>query len=195
MDGKKKLTREQRRGDHVKIETERLFLREMTNEDFYDLAAILQNPLVMYAYDRQFTDEDVQRWLDRQIMRYLELGFGLWAVVKKDTEEIIGQAGLTMQPHKEGAVLEIGYLFKQEFWHNGYATEAAEACREYAFHELNAKVVYSIIRADNQPSINVAIRNGMTCIETFIPGFAGNNHKYCLYATYRSVPNQQRLSR
>lgn len=48
------------------LETERLFLREMDQEDFQDLAQMLQNPRVMAAYEHDFSDEDVQQWLDRQ---------------------------------------------------------------------------------------------------------------------------------
>ena len=51
------------------LETERLILREMDQEDFSDLAQMLQNPRVMVAYEHDFSDEDVQRWLDRQKSR------------------------------------------------------------------------------------------------------------------------------
>ena len=44
------------------LRTERLILREMTWEDLPDLAQILQDPQVMYAYEHDFTDEDVKQW-------------------------------------------------------------------------------------------------------------------------------------
>ena len=78
------------------FETERLLLREMGQEDFKDLAEILQNPKVMYAYEHDFTNEDVQIWLNRQIDRYRRYGFGLWALILKETNEMVGQAGLTL---------------------------------------------------------------------------------------------------
>ena len=65
------------------LETERLFLREMRQNDFRDLAEILQNPNVMYAYEHNFTEEDAQVWLERQLNRYEQFGFGLWAMVEK----------------------------------------------------------------------------------------------------------------
>ena len=101
----------------VVFETERLAFREMNQDDFLDLAEMLQNPKVMYAYEHDFSNSDVQQWLDRQIGRYRDYGFGLWAVISKTSGVMVGQAGLTMQPYRNKDVLEIGYLLKKEFWH------------------------------------------------------------------------------
>ena len=43
----------------------------------------------MYAYEHDFSKEDVQTWLDRQRKRYKEYGFGLWAMILKETNEKI----------------------------------------------------------------------------------------------------------
>lgn len=100
----------------------------------------------MYAYEHDFSDNDVQVWLDRQIDPYKKYGFGLWAIVLKNTNEMIGQAGFTMQPYKNTEVLEIGYLLKEKFWHCGYAREAAMECKKYAFENLNRDKVCSVIK-------------------------------------------------
>jgi len=155
------------------LETKRLILREMTQADFPALCKILQDDDVMYAYEGAFDNNEVQRWLDNQIGRYNEYSFGLWAVILKETGIMIGQCGLTMQDYNGSKVMEVGYLFQKEYWHQGYASEAAIACKEYAFDKLNAKVVYSIIRDTNLPSQNVAIRNGMTCIDKFDKHYRG----------------------
>ncbi len=144
------------------LETERLYLRRLAQSDFPALCQILQDGETMYAYEGAFSDKEVQEWLDRQLARYERYGFGLWAVILKGTDELIGQCGLTMQPWKDSEVLEIGYLFRRDCWHRGYATEAARACKEYAFETLGAKEVCSIIRDTNIASQNVALRNGMT---------------------------------
>lgn len=155
------------------LETERLSLREMTQDDYASLCRILQDEETMYAYEGAFTDEEVQTWLERQFMRYETLGFGLWAVILKETGQMIGQCGLTMQQWKEEEVLEIGYLFERTHWHHGYATEAAQACKQYAFEQLNAAEVCSIIRDSNTASQNVAIRNRMTVEDTWIKHYRG----------------------
>lgn len=148
-------------------------MREMTQEDFPALCRIMQDEEVMYAYEGAFNDEEVQGWLDRQRMRYQKLGFGLWAVVLKESNEMIGQCGLTMQPWKEEEVLEIGYLFQQAFWHKGYAAEAARGCKKYAFEVLKAKEVCSIIRDTNTASRRVALRNGMEKKDSWVKHFRG----------------------
>lgn len=167
------------------LETERLYLRKMEQSDFESLCKILQDEKVMYAYEGAFSDEEVQEWLDRQLFRYQKWGFGLWAVILKETEKMIGQCGLTVQPWKGDEVLEIGYLFQRQYWHNGYATEAAKACKQYAFEVLGAKEVCSIIRDTNIPSQNVAIRNGMTVKDSRIKHYKGVDMPHDRYVVRR----------
>lgn len=167
------------------IEAERLYMREMKQDDYVSLCRILKDPEVMYAYEGPFSDDEVQAWIDRQLHRYETDGFGLWAVVLKENGDIIGQCGITMQEYKDGKVMEVGYLFQKEYWHQGYASEAAIACREYAFTHLGAEKVYSIIRDTNIPSQNVARRNGMTCVDHFIKYYRGMNMPHLLFAVER----------
>lgn len=167
------------------LETERLILREMNQDDFKDLAEILQNPRVMYAYEHDFTAEDVRDWLDRQIERYRKYGFGLWAAISKETKEMIGQAGLSMQPYKNTEILEIGYLLKEKFWHFGYAGEAARGCRDYAFECLNHEKVYAIIKADNAASVKVAESMGMKKEDEFMTQYFGRDMLHFLYSVHK----------
>lgn len=155
------------------LETERLYLRRMNQGDFDALCGILKDEETMYAYEGAFCDEEVQEWLERQLSRYEKWGFGLWAVILKETDDMIGQCGLTMQPWKDTEVLEIGYLFNRAYWHRGYASEAAVACKNYAFDRLKAKEVCSIIRDTNQASQRVAVRNGMTPADTWTKRYKG----------------------
>lgn len=155
------------------FETERLFARKLTKDDFGSLCRILQDPEVMYAYEHAFSDAEVNSWLERQLKRYVTDGFGLWAVILKETGSMIGQCGLTMQDWNGKMVPEIGYLFEKAYWHRGYASEAAKGCKEYAFQSLKLPWVYSIIRDNNLPSQRVAERNGMKLCGSLVKHYYG----------------------
>lgn len=167
------------------LTTERLYLREMTQSDYQALSRILQDEETMYAYNGAFSDEETQGWLDNQLSRYSKYGFGLWAVVLKENEEMIGQCGITYQPWKDRQALEIGYLFQKAYWHKGYAAEAARGCKKYAFTELNAEEVCSIIRDTNIPSQNVALRNGMTKTDEWVKHYRGVDMPHYLFTVKR----------
>ncbi|BCN30848.1 GNAT family N-acetyltransferase [Anaeromicropila herbilytica] len=108
------------------IETKRLIIREMVQSDYDALCKILCDEEVMRtSYESAFSLEEAQNWLNRHLKRYEEYGFGLWAVVLKETNEMIGQCGLIMQNWREKEILEIGYLFQKAYWHKGYATDQA----------------------------------------------------------------------
>lgn len=170
-------------------ETERLYTREMGQADLAALAKILQDPEAMAAYEHAFSAEETLEWLNRQLNRYQQFGFGLWAVVLKETDRMIGQCGLTMQDFEGKQILEIGYLFQKEFWHNGYAIEAAAGSKQYAFEVLHAEEVFSIIRDANIASMNVAIRNGMTIRARFVKHYYGIDMPHYVF----SVKNPKQL--
>lgn len=167
------------------IETKRLYLRELQPSDREALSKILQDEQTMYAYEGAFSDTEVQAWLDKQLKNYQRNGFGLWAAVLKETGEMIGQCGLTWQELTGEQVLEIGYLFQRAFWHKGYASEAAMACKNYAFEMLQADEVFSIIRDTNVPSQRVAERNGMTRCGEFIKHYRGIDMPHYVYSVQK----------
>jgi len=81
--------------------------------------------------------------------------------------------------------LEIGYLFRRDCWHKGFATEAAQTCKRYAFDVLNADAVYSIIRDTNTASRKVAERNKMAVVDTFVKHYRGVDMPHVLYEAKR----------
>lgn len=165
------------------LETRRLRLREMTSADFPALCRILQDPEVMYAYAHAFPDWEAWDWLERQMERYRRDGFGLWAVVEKSTGEMVGQCGLSWQALGDGRqVPEVGYLLRRAAWHRGYATEAARACRDYAFQVLGFREVYSIIRDNNLAFQAVARRNGMTVRGRMVKHYYGLDMPHLIFS-------------
>ena len=169
------------------LETQRLYLREMTQEDFADLCEILQDKQTMYAYEHAFSDKEAQKWLDKQINRYKNDGFGLWAVIDKESGVFLGQCGITWQDIGGETVPEIGYLFKRKHWHNGYAAEAAQGCKKYAFNMLGFGKVYSIIRDNNYASQNVSKRNGTTVVKTIIKHYYNMDMPHLVYCVERPI--------
>ena len=164
------------------LETQRLILREMMQEDYPALAAILQDEQTMYAYEGAFTESETQAWFDKNLARYRDDGIGLWAVILKAGDPMIGQAGLTWQEVNGRRVPEIGYLFNRVYWGKGYATEVAIACKEYGFSRLGFDEIYSIIRDTNIASMNVAIRNGMFIRERLIKHYRGIDMPHYVFA-------------
>ena len=86
------------------LETPRLELREMNLADMAALSSMLQDERVMYAYNGAFDDEETRAWMEKQLRRYREFGFGLWGMFLKDTDEMIGQCGITMQEYRAAQV-------------------------------------------------------------------------------------------
>lgn len=167
------------------LSTPRLDLRELTEQDLPALRAILQDAETMAAYEGAFDEQGVRDWLQRMRDRYRKDGFGMWAVVLRETGEMIGQCGLTMQHIMDADVIEVGYLFNRAHWHRGYAVEAAAACRDHAFGFLGANRVYAQVRDTNLPSMSVAIRLGMTVRGRFVKHYRGVDMPHLAFAIDR----------
>lgn len=149
------------------FETNRLFLREITQEDFSSWYEILSDAETMKHYPAPYDESGVQRWIDWTLGNYAQHGFGLWAVILRETGEFIGDCGITMQNINGKLLPEIGYHFNKAHWRKGYASEAALKCMEYAFETLHFPAVYSYMSADNAASYGVALKNGMHFIEEY----------------------------
>lgn len=81
--------------------------------------------------------------------------------------------------------MEVGYLFQKKYWHKGYASEVAIACKEYAFNEVGVDEVYSIIRDTNVASQKVAVRNGMTKRGLIVKNYYGMDMPHFIYSSRR----------
>ena len=148
----------------MNMETERLVLRELKEADTEYLHAILSDPESMQYYPAPFSLEQTRKWIQWNLENYQKYGFGLWAVILKESNLFIGDCGITMQNINGSIKPEIGYHIKKEYACRGYATEAAGACMEYAFADLGIERLYSYMKYTNVPSQRVAQKNGMKCI-------------------------------
>jgi ribosomal-protein-alanine N-acetyltransferase len=163
------------------LETPRLMLRELAPEDADEMARILSDPETMRHYPAPFDRAGVEAWIERNRQRYAVDGHGLWAVVLKSTGELIGNCGLIKQQVDGADELEVGYHLRRDCWGQGYATEAARACRDYGFAHYPVERIISLIRPDNWPSRKVAERNGMTLWKEVI----WRERLHCVYAVQR----------
>ncbi|MBQ9699789.1 MAG: GNAT family N-acetyltransferase [Lachnospiraceae bacterium] len=149
------------------IETERLILRNMREEDFDALYRVLADSDIMQHYPYSFDEARVKGWINRNIERYQIFGFGLWAVCLKETGEMIGDCGLTMQLINGQIKPEIGYHIRGDQQRKGYAKEAAIAVRDWTFNNTPFNVIYSYMKYTNKPSFKTASSWGCTQVDEF----------------------------
>jgi len=145
----------------VIMETQRLLLREMNPEDFDALFRVLGDPETMWHYPYTFDGRHVRDWIKRNMNRYRKDGFGLWAVCLKDTGEMIGDCGLTLQNINGETLPEIGFHIRRDCQRKGYAKEAARAVRDWAFQNTDYPALYSYCKYTNEPSFRTAEAIGM----------------------------------
>ena len=150
--------------DNIVLETERLVLRELTPDDLDALYAILSDPESMRHYPAPFSRERVEGWIAWNLENYKTYGFGLWAVIRKADGLFLGDCGITMQLIAGRYEHEIGYHINRAYTGMGYATEAARACKRYAFDTLGLTDVYTYQKYTNMASRRVAEKNGMRLI-------------------------------
>ena len=147
------------------LETQRLMLREMNPEDFQALFRVLSDPETMWHYPYTFDGQHVRDWIERNMNRYRKDGFGLWAMCLKDTREMIGDCGLTLQKINGELLPEIGFHIRRGCQRKGYAKEAARAVRDWAFQNTEYPALYSYCRYTHAASIRTAesIRMRFAC--------------------------------
>lgn len=149
------------------IETERLILREYTHDDFASLYEILSDKENMAHYPSTYDKNGTTYWINWSIDNYRKYGFGLWAIVLKETGEFIGDCGLTMQNIDGESLPEIGYHIHKKYWRNAYAKEAATAVRDWCFTHTDFNIVYSYMPSTNIASYSTAASIGMKRIKEY----------------------------
>ncbi|MCA8942817.1 MAG: GNAT family N-acetyltransferase [Planctomycetes bacterium] len=142
------------------LETERLILRALRQDDLDAYASFVADPEVTRFLGDGRTLDRAQSW--RQIAMFLghwELrGFGMWGVELRSTGEFVGRVGLHEPEGWPGT--EVGWLIGPPHQGNGYATESGRAAIEFAWRELGRSHLLSLIRPENVASIRVAERLG-----------------------------------
>ena len=172
-------------GQNSQIETPRLILRAMQQADFDELLGIFTDPKVMASFGGElFSREQMQRWLHRNLDHQTQYGYGLHSVILKKNGALIGDCGLEVMQVNGVTVAELGYDFRSDSWHHGYATEAAIAVRDYAFGTLGLTQLISLIRIGNDASRRLAERVGMHLDSEF----ERHGNRYWKFVRVRDTP-------
>lgn len=151
------------------IDTKRLILRSWAEGDISEFARMNNDERVMEYFLKKLSYNETVDFYNRIQAEFGACGFGLYAVEEKQSKAFIGYVGLhqiTFDVHFAPAV-EIGWRLLPEFWNQGYATEAALACLDYAKKELGLKEICSFTSLLNKPSERVMQKIGMQRIEEF----------------------------
>ena len=145
------------------LSTQRLKFRELHMDDYETLLPFFLNTEATQFYYSKINPRDYCRiWIQRQLNRYEEDGFGLFALIEKESGQFIGQCGLLRQKIDGQEELEIGYAIMPNYWLQGFAIESAIFFRDFAFQHNMATSLVSIIDINNVKSRKVAIKN---CLE------------------------------
>ncbi len=162
------------------IETKRLILREYTMEDFDALYEIISDAETMKHYPKPYDKDGTMRWLTWSLDNYQKYGFGLWAMILKETGEFIGDCGLTMQNIGGEMLPEIGYHVHKKYWRMGFASEAARAVRDWTFEHTDYDCVYSYMNHTNVASYSTAMANGMKRVKECLDDHYGMSYAYAI---------------
>jgi len=149
-------------------ESQRLRFRKVAPADFKTWLPFHQEPKSTQYWEGLPKDPEIACKMQFQqiFQRYENKLGGMNALISKETATLIGMCGLLMQEVDGERKLEIGYSILPQYWRQGFAFEAAQKCKEYAFSHQLASHLISIIHVANVPSQKVALKNGMVLEKT-----------------------------
>ena len=150
-------------------ETDRLIFRLVTPDDFEHWLPLFTAPNVgkFLGLDESLTAEQLcQKWFDKVNHRYKNDLGGMNALISKSTGKMVGQCGLLIQNIEAEERMEIGYSVLPEYWGKGFASEAAQKCKEEGFTRGLTDRLMSMVHVDNIASELVAKKNGMNWEKT-----------------------------
>jgi ribosomal-protein-alanine N-acetyltransferase len=149
------------------IETDNLIIRDIAIEDVANLFPILSSARTMVFWPVPFTIDGVNAWVRRSLDSYAEHGFGRYALLLKESGELVGDCGIIRMNVAGDDVNDLGYILHHEHWGKGFATEVASAIKEYAFDTLRLDSLHANMPHDHHASRRVAEKIGMKKIREF----------------------------
>ncbi len=162
----------------VKLETARLILRELSEEDIPLLTPIMSDGETMRYYPMKFDAAYIRKWLANSRESYRVHGFGRWGVIVKASGEFIGDSGITYHRLDGEELPELGFRLHRLYWRQGYGGEAACAIRDWAFQSTDLPALYSFMMTANAASAATAEHCGMKLFKHYMDDVNGDTFLY-----------------
>lgn len=168
------------------IETPRLILRDWRKEDIPLFARMNADPNVMEFFLNPLSLEESFAFYQRIQNEFQTCGFGLYAVERKEDHAFMGYTGLHQITFDVDFApgIEIGWRLAYEYWGQGYAPEAANACLEYTRNTTDIKELFSFTSLLNQRSERVMQKIGMERMREFDHPLVPSEHPLCRHVLY-----------
>jgi RimJ/RimL family protein N-acetyltransferase len=145
--------------ENILIETQRLKLKPIQKTDFEDLCLLDSDPAVrVYFPEGALNVDQIKSELDRFIVEWQTVGFGMFSVVEKSSQQFIGRSGFAKL---QSGIVEFGYLLLKEYWGQGYATEASKALLEWGAKNIPVDHIVGFAPEDHVASRRVLEKCGM----------------------------------
>ena len=142
-----------------------LNLRPFTEQDSDEMVHILmgENVLQYFPNSSPPSREQVAKMIRNIRKHWVDRGYGLWAVESRPEGKLMGRCGLQWLPETEE--VEVDFILGNEFWGQGFATEAGQASLRYGFEDLDLDKIVGIVHGENVASQRVLEKIGMRMME------------------------------
>lgn len=165
----------------IHIETDRLLMRDMMEEDVQGMFAMDSDAEVHKFLGNKpiSTLEEAQKMIASIKQQYIDNGIGRWAVVEKESGDFIGWSGfrlITDVVNERTQYYDLGYRFLKKYWGKGYASETAFASLNHGFTELNLKEIVGIADVAHTASNVILKKVGLIKRNEFI--YDGTLHNF-----------------
>jgi RimJ/RimL family protein N-acetyltransferase len=143
------------------LETERLLHRKFKPDDLDKLIELRSDPEVnqYLGGSRLQNSEAIAKRIQFYFECYDKFGFGVAAMIWKETGEMIGWSGL--MPLEDTGEIEVGYGMKKEFWGKGIGLETARAWLDYGFNKAGLTRIVAVAQPENAGSWRIMEKCGM----------------------------------
>lgn len=164
------------------LETDQLQLRPFQYEDIDRMSEIFGDPEVMrYIASGTQTKALIEERFPVMLQRFERWGFGMWAVIEKASQTLLGRCGLVYLDNTPE--VELGYALDKACWNRGFATEASIACLRFGFEQVKLDRIVAIAQPANLASQRVMQKVGMT--------FEKNAHYYNTDVVYYAISKHE----